>query len=126
MDDVLKRLEEKDQIYVVCPSIEDSQNLGYRNVMDVYHALSKEFKNYRVSYIHSKLEPKEKEAIMKRFSMHDIDILISTTIIEVGIDVPNANTMIIYNADMFGLSTLHQLRGRIGRGIKTRYLLYIV
>lgn len=118
LPDIYKRLEAKDQIYIVVPSIEDVQNLGYRNVIDLYNNLKNEFKDYNLAYIHSQLDSDEKEQIMSDFAKHKIDILIATTIIEVGIDVKNANTMIIYNADMFGISTLHQLRGRIGRGEK--------
>ncbi len=118
MDDLLKRLQSKDQMYVVCPSIDDAKAYGYRNVLDIYESLKEPFKDYRLGMIHGKMSSEDKEKIMTSFSNHEIDILISTTVIEVGIDIPNANTMVIYNAEMFGLSTLHQLRGRIGRGEK--------
>ncbi len=118
MDDLLKRLQSKDQMYVVCPSIDDAKAYGYRNVLDIYESLKEPFKDYHLGMIHGKMSSEDKEKIMTSFSNHEIDILISTTVIEVGIDIPNANTMVIYNAEMFGLSTLHQLRGRIGRGEK--------
>ncbi|HZJ87165.1 MAG TPA: ATP-dependent DNA helicase RecG [Erysipelothrix sp.] len=118
MEPILKRLEDNDQMYVVCPSIDDAQKYGYRNVLDIYEALKIPFKDYRLAYIHGQMKSEDKERVMAKFLQKDIDILVTTTIIEVGIDVPNANTMVIYNAEMFGLSTLHQLRGRIGRGDK--------
>lgn len=118
MDELHQRLEEKDQMYVVCASIEEAKAKGYRNVLDIYEALKVPFSAYRIAYIHGKMKSEEKEKVMSDFAQHKYDILVSTTIIEVGIDIHNANTMVIYNAEMFGLSTLHQLRGRIGRGTK--------
>lgn len=115
LDDLYKRLEDNDQIYIVCPSISENKK-GIRSVDAIYDQCLNLFPDKRVAKIHSQLKPEEKEIIMKDFSTGAIQILVSTTIIEVGIDVHSANTMVIYNAEMFGLATLHQLRGRIGRG----------
>lgn len=116
LNELQERLDASDQMYVVCPSIDEDERKGVRNVVDIYEQFRQLFPNKVVSMIHSRIDTNEKERVMSSFSKGDIDILISTTIIEVGIDVHNANTMVIYNAELFGLSTLHQLRGRIGRG----------
>src|SRR5690554_106037 len=116
IDELQERLNASDQMYVVCPSIDEDERQGVRNVVDIYQQFKQLFKNNKVAMLHSRIDALEKEHIMHDFSKGEIDILISTTIIEVGIDVHNANTMVIYNAELFGLSTLHQLRGRIGRG----------
>lgn len=106
-------LNEGRQVYIVSDSIDgDDKN----SVENLYAYYKNKFRNYRVEKLHGKLKADEKEEILKEFSKGDIDILISTTVIEVGIDVKNANTMLIYNANNFGLSSLHQLRGRVGRG----------
>ena len=102
---------------MVCPLVEENEELDLKSVEVLYEAYKKEvFPQYRVSYIHGKMRPKEKEEIMEQFKAGEIDILISTTVIEVGVDVPNANIMVIENAERFGLAALHQLRGRVGRG----------
>ncbi|NLJ49097.1 MAG: ATP-dependent DNA helicase RecG [Candidatus Atribacteria bacterium] len=112
-------LERGQQAFVVCPAIEES-DLELSNVYDVYQQLkNKWFPHSPVELIHGKLPSKEKDDIMGRFSRGEIQILVSTSVIEVGIDVPNANVMIIENAERFGLAQLHQLRGRIGRGDQT-------
>lgn len=105
-----------DQMYVVCPSIEPDDRRGVRDVYSIYKQFVKLFPDKVVAVLHGKMKTEEKESIMHNFAIGKIDILVSTTIIEVGIDVHTANTMIIYNAEMFGVSTLHQLRGRVGRG----------
>lgn len=122
LEDLEGRLVSGDQIYVVCAAIDESERKGVKTVEGIYAQFKNLFPSYKIGKIHSRIDSDEKEAIMRAFNQGDIDILISTTIIEVGIDVHNANTMIIYNAELFGLSTLHQLRGRIGRGTKAGIL----
>ncbi len=115
---IKKHIDEGRQGYIVCPLVEEGEeNLGLISAEKYYKKLSEnEFRNYRVALLHGKMKSSEKEKIMKSFSAGDIDLLIATTVIEVGIDVPNAAIMVIENAERFGLSQLHQLRGRIGRG----------
>lgn len=122
---ILKQIKEGRQAYVVCPLIEEGES-NLISVEEVYsHYTTKKFSNIRVEFIHGKLKNDEKTLIMERFLSGDIDMLISTTVIEVGINVPNATLMIIYNADRFGLSQLHQLRGRVGRGSEKSYCVLI-
>ena len=113
---VKKQLDEGRQCYIVCPLVEESEEIDAKAVLDVYKKYKEIFSSYRVEYIHGKLKPKEKDQIMQDFKDGKIDILVSTTVIEVGVDVPNSNIMVIENAERFGLATLHQLRGRVGRG----------
>ena len=110
-------MDEGRQAYIVCPLVEENEEINAKSVLELSEIYKTEvFKNYRVEYMHGKLRPKEKDDIMERFKNGDIDILISTTVIEVGVNVPNASIMIIENAERFGLAQLHQLRGRVGRG----------
>ncbi len=112
-----KQIKEGRQAYIVCPLVEENEELDLKSVEKLYEMYQKEiFPQYRVEYIHGKMKPKEKDEIMERFKNGNIDILISTTVIEVGVDVPNSNIMVIENAERFGLAQLHQLRGRVGRG----------
>lgn len=104
------------QCYVVCAAIEEDNDMGVRSVLSVYKGMQQTLKNLRIGLIHGKMSGEEKEAVMSRFAAHELDILVSTTVIEVGIDVKNATLMVIYDAHHFGLSTLHQLRGRTARG----------
>ncbi|HXR49748.1 MAG TPA: helicase-related protein, partial [Verrucomicrobiae bacterium] len=105
------------QIFVVCPVITDSETLEVNSAEAVYERLSShDFKHRRVGLLHGKLKPADKQAVMEQFVAHKLDILIATTVIEVGVDVPNATIMLIESAERFGLAQLHQLRGRIGRG----------
>jgi len=112
-----KNIKEGRQAYIVCPLVEENEEINAKSVMELAENYkTKVFPNYRVEYLHGKMKPKEKDEIMERFKNGDIDILISTTVIEVGVNVPNSNIMIIENAERFGLAQLHQLRGRVGRG----------
>ena len=114
---VKKLISEGRQAYIVCPLVEDSDDLNLQSVTALAEKYKTQiFSEYRVEYLHGKMKPKEKDKIMEDFKNGDIDILISTTVIEVGVDVPNASIMIIENAERFGLAQLHQLRGRVGRG----------
>ena len=114
---VKEQIKEGRQAYIVCPLVEDTEEIEAQSVLDLAEKDKKEvFKDYRVEYLHGKMKPKEKDEIMERFKNKEIDILISTTVIEVGVNVPNANIMVIENAERFGLAQLHQLRGRVGRG----------
>jgi len=114
---IKKQIDEGRQAYVVCPLVEESEEINAKSVLELADKYKNEtFKDYKVEYLHGKLKPKEKEDIMEKFKNKEIDILISTTVIEVGVDVPNSNIMVIENAERFGLATLHQLRGRVGRG----------
>ncbi len=112
-----KQIQEGRQAYIVCPLVEENEELDLKSVEELYKTYKEEiFPQYKVSYIHGKMRPKEKDEIMEQFKSGKIDILISTTVIEVGVDVPNSNIMVIENAERFGLAQLHQLRGRVGRG----------
>ena len=114
---IQKQVQEGRQAYIVCPLVEENEDLDLKSVEKLYETYKTEiFPQYRVEYIHGKMKQKDKDSIMERFKKGDIDILISTTVIEVGVDVPNANIMVIENAERFGLAQLHQLRGRVGRG----------
>ncbi|OOO00679.1 MAG: ATP-dependent DNA helicase RecG [Epulopiscium sp. Nele67-Bin004] len=106
------------QCYIICPMVEENEKLeDLKNVMQYTEELREEhFSNYTLEYLHGKMKPKEKNDIMNRFSQGEINILVSTTVVEVGVNVPNATIMLIENAERFGLSQLHQLRGRVGRG----------
>ena len=111
------QLKEGRQAYIVCPLVEENEELDLKSVEKLYEKCKTEtFSEYKVEYIHGKMKAKEKDEIMLKFKNKEIDILISTTVIEVGVDVPNANIMVIEDAQRFGLAQLHQLRGRVGRG----------
>ena len=117
---VKKQINHKNQVFWVCPLIEESKKIDHQSSVKRYESLKKIFKN-KVGLIHGSLEKDEKNNILLKFLNKKIDILVSTTVIEVGIDFPNANIIIIENANKFGLSQLHQLRGRVGRGNKESY-----
>jgi len=114
---IKKQIDEGRQSYIVCPLVEESEEINAKSVLELAEKYKTEvFKDYRVEYLHGKMRPKEKDEIMERFKNKEVDILISTTVIEVGVNIPNANIMVIENAERFGLAGLHQLRGRVGRG----------
>ena len=114
---IQKQIEQGRQAYIVCPLVEENEELDLKSVEKLYETYKTEiFPQYNVQYIHGKMKQKEKDEIMEKFKKGEIDILISTTVIEVGVDVPNSNIMVIENAERFGLAALHQLRGRVGRG----------
>jgi ATP-dependent DNA helicase RecG len=104
------------QAYVVYPAIEQSETADLKSAVQGKEAFEKKFPEYRIGLLHGRMKPEERERVMDRFTGREIDILISTTVIEVGVDVPNATVMLIVHAERFGLSQLHQLRGRVGRG----------
>ena len=114
---IKRKIVEKEQIFWVCPLIEDSNKLDFSSTAKLYKLLNKKF-NKKVGIIHGALNQEEKEKVLKEFLDNKISILVSTTVIEVGIDFPNATVIVIENANKFGLAQLHQLRGRIGRGSK--------
>lgn len=110
-------LDEGGQCYVICPLIDESENMNAKNAIQIGNAMNQYFKGkYNVGILHGAMKDEEKDYVMNSFSNNDIQILVSTTVVEVGVDVKNANMMVIYNAERFGLSQLHQLRGRVGRG----------
>ncbi|RYJ52074.1 ATP-dependent DNA helicase RecG [Flavobacterium petrolei] len=111
------------QIYIVYPLIQESEKMDFKDLMDGYESVSRDFPlpQYSISILHGKMKPAEKDAEMKRFSEGKTNIMVATTVIEVGVNVPNASVMIIESAERFGLSQLHQLRGRVGRGAEQSY-----
>jgi ATP-dependent DNA helicase RecG len=129
-DEVLQRIHEAclqgKQAYWVCPLIEESESLQLQTAMDTYEYMRSEFPDLQVGLLHGRMKAAEKQFIMAQFSANQIQLLVATTVIEVGVDVPNASLMVIEHAERMGLSQLHQLRGRVGRGAEksTCILLY--
>ena len=121
LEGIYKALKNQNQVYVIAPMIEENDDSNYANVYDLKHKFNLAFKNYNVEVLHGKMTNEEKEKVMDEYAKGNIDILISTTVIEVGVDVKNATVMVILDADRFGLSTLHQLRGRVGRNSLQSY-----
>ena len=113
------------QAYVICPMVEESEMIEAENVLDYTKALRENLPGIRVEYLHGKMKGKEKNKIMEEFAAGNIQVLVSTTVIEVGVNVPNATVMMIENAERFGLAQLHQLRGRVGRGDKQSYCIMV-
>ena len=113
------------QAYVICPMVEESEMIEAENVLDYTKALRENLPGIRVEYRHGKMKGKEKNKIMEEFAAGNIQVLVSTTVIEVGVNVPNATVMMIENAERFGLAQLHQLRGRVGRGDKQSYCIMV-
>lgn len=119
LSELKQKLKQKEQIYVICAAIEESENFEARNVLDITEELRKKFGSIaNVGVLHGRMSSDEKDAVMNDFEANKIQILVSTTVVEVGVNVVNATTMVIYDAHRFGLSSLHQLRGRVQRGIK--------
>lgn len=113
------------QAYVICPMVEESEMIEAENVLDYTKVLRQNLPGIRVEYLHGKMKGKEKNKIMEEFAAGEIQVLVSTTVIEVGVNVPNATVMMIENAERFGLAQLHQLRGRVGRGDKQSYCIMV-
>ena len=122
---IKKQLQEGRQAYIVYPLISESEKLDLKNLEEGYRQLCSIFCDYKLSKLHGKMKPKEKDEEMRRFALGETQLLVSTTVIEVGVDVPNASVMVIENAERFGLSQLHQLRGRVGRGASQSYCLLV-
>ena len=122
LDFVLEKIDEGNQCYVVCPAIEKNEDYQMRNVIDIYEGMKQTLgRRYAIGLLHGKMSADEKDEVMALFAEGKMDILVSTTVIEVGVDVANANIMVIYDAHRFGLSQIHQLRGRVGRSTKPGY-----
>ncbi|MEQ7218607.1 ATP-dependent DNA helicase RecG [Vagococcus fluvialis] len=120
------QLKNGQQVYVICPLIEESEMLDVKNATEIYEHLKQFFEpNFKVGLLHGKMKSQEKDEIMTKFKDNDMQILVSTTVIEVGVNVPNATTMMIMDADRFGLAQLHQLRGRVGRGSLASYCILV-
>ena len=114
------------QAYVICPLVEETEGMNLENVVDYAETLKKELpEGVRIEFLHGKMKAGAKALIMDEFASHNIDVLVSTTVIEVGINVPNATVMMVENADRFGLATLHQVRGRVGRGDSQSYCIFV-
>lgn len=121
-----KQVAQGRQCYVICPMVEESESLEAENVMDYSRMLQEEVGELiHVGCLHGKMKQQEKDAIMDAFGRNEIQILVSTTVVEVGIDVPNATVIMIENAERFGLAQLHQLRGRVGRGKHQSYCIFM-
>ena len=121
-----KQVQMGRQAYVICPMVEESEGLDAENVLDYTRKLKGIFpSDINVSFLHGKMKPKEKNEIMEKFAANEIQVLVSTTVVEVGVNVPNATVMMVENAERFGLAQLHQLRGRVGRGEYQSYCIFM-
>ncbi|XOV92570.1 MAG: ATP-dependent DNA helicase RecG [Bacteroidota bacterium] len=116
-----KEIEAGRQVYIVYPLIEESATLDYNHLMDGYESISRRYPEVPISIVHGRMKPEDKDWEMQRFVKKETKIMVATTVIEVGVDIPNASVMVIENAERFGLSQLHQLRGRVGRGADQSY-----
>ncbi|MFC0558644.1 ATP-dependent DNA helicase RecG [Halalkalibacter alkalisediminis] len=126
LDFIQKELQKGRQAYVICPLIEESEKLDVQNAIDVHMILNQHYKGqWNVGLMHGRLHATEKDAVMDAFSKNETQILVSTTVVEVGVNVPNATVMVIYDAERFGLAQLHQLRGRVGRGQEQSYCILL-
>ena len=122
---IAKEIQNGRQAYVICPMVEESEMIEAENVLDYTKVLRENLPGIRVEYLHGKMKAKEKNAIMEEFAAGKIQVLVSTTVVEVGVNVPNATVMMIENAERFGLAQLHQLRGRVGRGKEQSYCIMV-
>ena len=122
---IRKQIQEGRQAYIVYPLIQESEKMDIKNLEDGYMHICEEFPEYKVSKVHGKMKPAEKDKEMQRFLANETQIMVATTVIEVGVNVPNASVMVIENAERFGLSQLHQLRGRVGRGADQSYCILV-
>ena len=137
---IRRSVNEGGQVYIVCPAIEEEddavplgrvllpdeeERVPMKTAVEYAEMLATVFPEYAVSYLHGRMKPAEKDEVMRRFVEGKIDILVSTTVIEVGVNVPNASLMVVENAERFGLSQLHQLRGRVGRGTRKSYCILV-
>ena len=122
---IRKQIQEGRQAYIVYPLIQESEKMDIKNLEDGFLHVCEAFPEYRVSKVHGKMKPAEKDAEMQRFLANETQIMVATTVIEVGVNVPNASVMVIENAERFGLSQLHQLRGRVGRGADQSYCILV-
>ena len=120
-----KQLELGRQVYIVYPLIEESEKLDLRNLEEGYEVIREVFPEYKVCKLHGKMKPKEKDEVMAQFVANEAQIMVATTVIEVGVNVPNASVMVIESAQRFGLSQLHQLRGRVGRGAEQSFCILV-
>ena len=125
LDFARQQLQKGHQMYVICPLIEESETLDVKNAQAIYEDLCQTFPEFTVGLLHGKMRPSEKDQIMEEFKDNQTQILVSTTVIEVGVNVPNASVMVIMDADRFGLAQLHQLRGRVGRGQTASYCILV-
>lgn len=122
---IRKQIEEGRQVYIVYPLIKESEKIDIKNLEEGYMHISEEFPEYKISKVHGKMKAAEKDEEMQRFINGETQIMVATTVIEVGVNVPNASVMVIENAERFGLSQLHQLRGRVGRGADQSYCILV-
>ena len=123
---IKKNITQGRQVYIIYPLVEESEKIDLKAVTQVFNRMQGEvFREFRLGLIHGRLSREEKENVMRSFKKHEYDVLLSTTIIEVGIDIPNATVMVIEHADRFGLAQLHQLRGRVGRGVDQSYCILV-
>ena len=122
---IAKQINEGRQVYVVYPLIQESEKLDFRHLEEGYEFMKQVFPNFKISMVHGKMKPAEKNEQMQKFVTGETQLMVATTVIEVGVDVPNASVMVIESAERFGLSQLHQLRGRVGRGAKQSYCILL-
>ena len=122
---IKKEAEAGHQAYVICPMIEAAEGIEAENVFDAAKKIRKELPNLTVGILHGRMKPAEKDAVMEAFRNGETTVLVSTTVVEVGVDVPNATVMVVENAERFGLAQLHQLRGRVGRGAAQSYCIFL-